>query len=260
MTHASESQHWYTKSGEPCYTVTAKAGHQRPATLADARKMGLVPGVSSILGCCAKPGLEIWKIDQAILAALTLPRIDGESSDSFVARVKVDAKETARKAAERGTAVHAAIQGFYEDGIPTPGYEPHIQGALNAVTEWGGDGPWMAERAFAHSLGFGGKVDLHGTLGGVIDFKTKEFGNDDDLKTWEEHAMQLAAYRHGLGLEKARCAIVYVSTTNPGVARLIEIPEVDLAKGWTMFYSLLHYWQAKSTYRSAFSPMEAVAA
>jgi hypothetical protein len=28
------------------------------------------------------------------------------------------------------------------------------------------------------------------------------------------------------------------------------------AKGWTMFYSLLHYWQAKNTYRSAFAGRE----
>jgi hypothetical protein len=31
----------------------------------------------------------------------------------------------------------------------------------------------------------------------VVDFKTKEFGPEDDLKTWDEQAMQLAAYREG---------------------------------------------------------------
>jgi hypothetical protein len=66
--------------------------------------------------------------------------------------------------------------------------------------------------------------------------------------------MQLAAYRQGLKLpdKNARCAIVYVSTTVPGLARLIEIPQEELVKGWRMFYSLLHYWQAKTGYTSAF--------
>lgn len=260
MIHASESQHWYTTNGEPCYTVTAKAGHQRPATLADARKMGLVPGVSTILGCCAKPGLEVWKIDQAILSALTLPKLDGESSDSFVSRVKLDAKETARKAAERGTAIHAALQGAFEDETPTPGYEAYIQGACSALEEWSGlpHGSWKAEHPFAHPLGFGGKCDLHARAPNfVCDFKTKEFDATEQLKTWDEHAMQLAAYRAGLGLSEARCAIVYVSSTVPGLCKVIEIQHEELLKGWKCFYSLLHFWQAKTGYSSSFERLAA---
>src|SRR5690349_12080652 len=41
-----KSAHWYTRSGEPMYTVTAKDGSQRKTDLRDARKLGLVPSVT----------------------------------------------------------------------------------------------------------------------------------------------------------------------------------------------------------------------
>jgi hypothetical protein len=249
VTHASESQHWYARTGQPAYTVKSRDGSDRPATLRDARKIGLVPGVSTILGCCDKPGLTHWKIEQAILSALTLPRVDGETSDAFIARVKHDAKETARKAAERGTGIHAAIQGFYEgEGIKL-GYEDHIRGAVAAVAGWAVGG-WKAEQSFAHPLGFGGKVDLHGVNAThLLDFKSKEFGPDTRLETWPEQHMQLAAYREGLGMGMARCAIVYVSATVPGLSKLIEVSEDDLSQGWECFVYLLGFWQARNRLR-----------
>ena len=65
---ASESSHWYTREGAPKYTVEAKNGNLRNTTLADARKMNLVPSVTTIIGCAAKPGLEAWKLNQMMLA------------------------------------------------------------------------------------------------------------------------------------------------------------------------------------------------
>ena len=256
MTHASESQHWYTREGEPCYTVKAKDGSDRPATLRDARKLNLVPSVTSIIRCAASPGLEYWKQQQVLMAALTLPKIDGEAEGAYLQRILNDSREQAKKAAERGTAIHAAIQGFYQGEPPSPeDFRQYVLGAQETVSKWLPSTVWVAERSFSHALGFGGKVDLCGV--GVVDFKTKEFDTTADLKTWDEHAMQLAAYRHGLGLEKARCAIVYVSSTVPGLTKLIEIQEDELQRGWTCFYSLLHYWQAKNTYRSAFERLAA---
>lgn len=257
MTHATESTHWYTRGGEPAYTVKAKAGHDRPTTLADARKMALVPSVTTIIKCAAAPGLEIWKQNQVMLAAMTLPKRQDEPEADYIRRIMEDSREQARKAAERGTAIHAAIQGYFERGSAPEEMLPHCIGTMEALIEWGTEPDPIAEASFAHPLGFGGKVDLHGKPNFVCDFKTKEFDTFNGLKTWDEHCMQLAAYRMGLGMPKARCAIVYVSTTVPGLAKLIEIPEEDLARGWTCFYSLLHFWQAKNTYRSSFEAMAA---
>lgn len=256
MIHAAESTHWYARDGSPCYTVKAKDGSDRPTTLRDARKLNLVPSVTSIIRCAAAPGLEVWKQNQVLMAALTLSRRHGESEEMYIARIVQDSKEQARKAADRGTAIHAAIQGHYEGEPPSEEYWEHVRGAVAAVDGWM-KGPWDAEKSFASALGFGGKVDLSSPWA-VADFKTKEFDSETDLKTWDEHAMQLAAYRGGLGLHRARCAIVYVSASVPGLARVMPIKEDGLLKGWGMFGSLLSYWKAKTGYDSRFE--EAVAA
>lgn len=92
-------------------------------------------------------------------------------------------------------------------------------------------------------LGYGGKVDLHSD-GWVIDIKTKD-GDLTDCQLYDEHAMQLAAYRCGLNRPDARCGILFVSRTEPCV-RFMEMPPERLAKGWAMFSALLEFWQAKN--------------
>jgi hypothetical protein len=257
MAHAAESTHWYrAENGQPCYEVMGANGQMRPTTLRDARKLNLVPSVTTIIRCADRPGLTNWMVDQGILSALTLPRLQDEPESLWLRRVKEDSKEQAKKAAERGTAIHAAIQRWFEGVMPGgPGdmYD-HCVGAEQALHEWLGKGlHCAAEESFAHSLGFGGKVDLHGwkekgDIAFVVDFKTKEFGPDDDLRTWDEHSMQLAAYREGLQMPKARAAVCYVSVSHPGVARLIEIKPDELERGWQCFKSLLSFWQAKNRY------------
>ena len=241
--HAAESTHYYRRDGAPCYEVPAKSGAMRPTTLRDARTMNLVPSVTSIIRCAAAPGLELWKQQQVLHAALTLPLIPGETEDAYLARIMADSREQAKRAAERGTAIHAWIQGVYEGSLPAD-YCEHVIGTQEAVMNWAGDGSWDTERTFAHPLGYGGKIDIS-TEGYVADFKTTEKPLDD-IKVWDEHALQLSAYREGIGAPTARCAIVYVSVTNPGQAKVIEIPEEELQRGWAMFQALLSYWYAKT--------------
>ncbi len=114
---ASEASHWYAQDGSPVYEVArAKGDGMRPTTLADARKLNLVPSVTLILGCAAKPGLDVWKLRQMFEVAYTTPRIDGESDDDFYGRVVIESKEKARLAAERGTELHAAIEEWIQYG------------------------------------------------------------------------------------------------------------------------------------------------
>lgn len=254
MTHASESLHWYTRSGETAYTVKSRDGTERNTTLRDARKLNLVPSVTSIIQCAAKPGLEFWKQNQVLLAAMTLPRREEETETDYIRRILEDSRAQAKMASERGTAIHASLQAFYQQE-PWGEHQQHVIGANEAINAHFGIMKWDAERSFASRLGFGGKVDLSSyemDCGHVIDFKTKEFGPNDELKTWDEHAMQLAAYREGLGYPDASCAIVYVSATVPGLSRLIEISHEDLAKGWKCFESLLQFWKASKGYDSSF--------
>jgi hypothetical protein len=251
MAHASESGHWYTKTGEPMYEIKGANGNMRPTTLRDARKLGLVPSVTTIIKQAAAPGLERWKINQTLLAALTLPRIDGEPEDAYLDRIIRDSGEQARKAAEKGTAIHAAIQGHFEGRACDETMWPYVKGAKEKLVEAFGEQPWVCEKSFAHRLGFGGKVDLHAPTFGayyVGDIKTKEFDSVDDKKlAWDDHAIQLAAYSMGLGYYyDAYHFNIFVSTTVPGLCHIHIWSEEEIQRGWKMFTALLEYWRAKN--------------
>lgn len=245
--HAAESGHWYGRNGEPAYTIVGANGKARPTTLRDARKLNLVPSVTTIIKVASQPGLDRWKQEQVLLAALTLPKVDDESDDDYIARILDDSKDAARSAADAGTDIHAAIEAFYM-GQQYDRHREHVQGAHNLLLSTYGHQPWVAERSFCHELGFGGKVDLHAP-GFVVDVKTKEFADPAKIDGYDEHRMQLAAYRVGLGMPQARCANLFVSRSVPGLSVLKEWTEEDISTGWQMFCHLLQFWQLKNNHR-----------
>ena len=237
-----ESGHWYTKDGHPAYTTIGKTG-ERATTLRDARKLGLLPSVTTINGMLSKAGLDTWKQQQVLLAALTLPRQDGEGEQEWLARVMQDSKATGREAAERGTAIHAVIEAYFNQVYmpEKPAYLDNIDKALNEAF---GSQLWLSEKSFGHPLGFGGKCDLMASSGFVVDFKTKE-ADLDKVDVYFEHEMQLAAYREGLGMPTARSAIVFVNGKTNQV-KLIEISQEKLQSGWECFEHLLRVYQIKN--------------
>jgi len=246
ITRAEESGHWYQIDGAPAYYITAKSGEQRSTTLRDARKLNLLPSVTTIIKCAASPGLEAWKLNQMLLAALTLPKIDGEPEESFVQRIVKDSKEHAKQAAERGSEIHAAIETFYE-GIMLANMAEYQVGVAQSIEETFGRLDFKSEKSFASKYGFGGKVDLHAE-NVVIDLKTKEFTDPKDVQAYPDNAMQLAAYRVGLGMPNAVCANVFISVTEPGLVVIKKWSEEDLQKHWLMFFSLLNFWKLKNNY------------
>src|SRR5512139_4008493 len=112
--HATEAGHWYTQDGQPHYTMIGKNGKERNCTLRDAKKLGLWPSVTMIGGQAASPPLINWKMEQAIMAALTCPIPEGTPDAERIALIKADAEERAKKARERGTLIHAWIQQGFE--------------------------------------------------------------------------------------------------------------------------------------------------
>lgn len=254
MKHAQEGGHWYTREGEPAYTTKSAKGDDRPTTLRDARKLDLVPSVTTILGVAAKPGLEIWKQNQILLAALTLPKQEGESEEAWVNRIIEDSKAQGREAADFGTQIHAQIQAHFEGRSYNPDFKGYVEGAVSAISSHFNDWEWVSEKSFAHELGFGGKCDLlvpagYKFEGFVVDIKTKDFGPDDKVAAFDEHLLQLAAYRVGLRAQRARCANVFVSRNHPGLAQVIEWSQEDLDRGWQMFQKLLEFYQLKNNIR-----------
>ena len=256
IARAAESVHWYRQDGAPQYTVKAKDNSERPTTLRDARKMNLVPSVTTVMKIAAKPGLEQWKLEQMLLAAMTLPQMEGETEKSYIARIVADSKETGKQAAEMGTRIHESIEKWFsgDRNVQHVKTAETVEEQIFAHFKTPIDQDWLVERSFADSMGYGGKVDMytepseHAPTGIVIDIKSKDFGADDKVDVYDEHRLQLAAYRHGLGIPHARCANIFVSRTHPEVVKVIEWTEEDLQIGWDMFQCLLRYWNLKHNF------------
>ena len=240
----SESSHWYTKTGESAYQVEAKNGEMRATTLRDARKLDLVPSVTTILGVASKPALNTWLQTQVLLSALTLPRGFQESEKDWLERVMADSKVQGKQAAERGTAIHGVIESFFEQRHSQE-WPEYVHNVDKAITNAFGAQLWNSEKSFAHELGYGGKIDLsaHNI---VVDFKTKET-DLAKVEPYHEHEMQIAAYCVGLGykLEECRGAIVFVNGLTNDV-KLCEISPDSLKSAWECFTHLLAFYRIKN--------------
>jgi len=251
----SESAHWYRAGDEDkcAYQILGKNGKWRQTNLRDARQWGLLPSVSAITRIEAAPGLEKYKRRQAALAATTLPGIDEIGSEKeWFAAIEKDGAEAAKDAAKEGTAIHAAVEGWFsgERTLLQAENLEYIDGAAEAVLEIVGTefidiDNFHTETAVTHPYGFGGRCDLY-TNGIVIDFKSKEFGRSTKLDVYANQGQALAAYREALGLPDARCFNIYLSRNNPGLYRVCEHPQDKLANYWEQFVALLNFWQIKN--------------
>lgn len=254
MAAASESGHYYTTTGDPAYEVEMKSrpGEMRATTVRDARKLGLLPSVTTVLNVLAKPGLEQWKRTNILHSALTLPMIDGESLDDYAKRVEQDAAEQAKKAAERGTRIHTSIEQAFL-GLPYDEQDiPFVKATFEAIDRILPVECWRAERSFAHPLGYGGKCDLHARENGgiIVDFKTKEFSEGAKLG-FDEQAMQLAAYREGFGMSEAQGINLFISVSEPGLVVAKHWTQEELNRGWEVFTHALEIWKAQKKYNPA---------
>lgn len=207
--------HWYAQDGTPTHWVENKSkGGTRPTTLRDAKKLNLVPSVTEILKVADRPALTNWKVQQAYLQAMTTPRIEGERLDDFISRCKTAEREQLDQTADIGNQIHEAIETLYH------GREPEHYGEVAMVVRdrvaelTGFDDFWIAEKTFAHPMGFGGMVDLCHPSGIVIDFKTKDFDTPPKRLAYDEHCLQLSAYAHGLEMPNARKINIFISRTN----------------------------------------------
>ena len=246
MTTASEAGRWYDRSGNPVHEVAAKKGGLRNATLRDARKLDLVPSVTSILQIKAAPALDIWKQNQILDAALSIP-VESDEGE-WKRTVKEQAGKLASDAAEDGKRIHGYLEAHYRgEAVPQAG-RPYVEGVSTLLEKECGTRQWSTERTFSHQHGFGGTADIYNSEY-LLDFKTKDFGPDDpDPKGYDNHVMQLAAYRVGLGLDGARCANVFVSRGTPGHCSIYWWTEEELQRGWKMFCACLELWNLDRNY------------
>ena len=244
----SESGHWYTQEGEPMYTIIGANGKERNTTLRDAKNLGLVPSVTTILGMVAKPALENWKIEQAINSALTLEQEELESNQEFMYRCKEHSKKIGKNAAKKGTEIHAKI----EKGFLGKSKNKIYKKIKNYLDETFPDENWIAEDSFCADLGYGGKIDLYSKSGIFVDFKTKDNleGKDPAKLVYDEHGMQLSAYAQGCNYSNPERVSIFVDRKNPEIISCHIWDKESHEKHINMFNSILNYWKLVKNYES----------
>lgn len=214
----SKPSHWYEVKGDtvlPCYQLNKVNGSGvKQPTLADAKKLGLWPSVTNILGIFDKPGLDNWKLEQAILAARTLPLKPGETEDQFCHRIVEDMDAEAGKAADFGTQIHAAISDY-----PNEPLNRDLIPFIAPVFEWLKDkGNLLFEQIVAGN-GYAGRRDLRcldaDGIPCVVDFKTQRVKNGKPA-FYNEWPLQLAAYGAPIMTPEPRLISIVIDSQTPG--------------------------------------------
>lgn len=252
-TLSPDGSHYYYPTGEPCYEVPyadPKRGN-RPTTLADARKLGLLPSVTTILRSLHKQALVDWLVEQACLAVLTSPRKEGEELDAFVQRVlhveRVQDQES-EAAKDRGTLIHKAMEAAFLGQKFDDELGPWFLPAFDEICK---RGVVVEVEQIVVGQGYAGKIDAIMDNEHEIwlwDWKTtKKLPKGD---AWPEHRLQLAAYAKAWahGDKPIRTGNVYISTVDKGSFCVCEHDD------WGTVYEqgfkpLVSVWQWMNSYQ-----------
>lgn len=244
--------HWYGQDGKPHYG----------ASLKEARESGYLPSITEVDKVIANPGLEQWKIRQAVMSALTLERkikfVDNgwygflESDADYINRILDDSRQQSRKAAKLGTVIHKLAE-RYISGKPLfyHGLREDVWTLFEPLRVW------LEERRLCGyaeliltSDYYAGKADYIDT-GMIIDFKTtfmtpadvKKDGTIKKAKIYDSWGRQLSALQAtSRGLRD--CVSVVISTNKdfPGVW-CYYWPQLELDKHYEVFKSALNIYR-----------------
>lgn len=246
--------HWYQHDGNPLHKIKALNGDLRNTTLRDARKLKLVPSVTSVLAIIDKPGLIRWQVNQGILAALTLGRKPGELDEDFLNRLYHDSRKQVMDAADEGEKIHDACEKHLTGKVVDTKYLPHAIAVRDKLDEYFPKiFDWISEKSFAHSLGFGGRVDLYSpSTGVVVDFKGKDISpTDSKVLAFEQH-YQLGGYQLGLDLPINWGLNIFFSRSHPGYAEGFAWNREKMQHGRDVFLATFGLWKALKKYDPSF--------
>lgn len=246
--------HWYTRDGQPAYTVPrAKGDGERATTLRDARKLDLLPSVTTIFQIMAKPGLDKWKLGKAIEAALDTPRDAGEPEEHWHERILARSREEVLEAADLGSRIHDAIDNWFGGQMPPVELEPYVMPALCYFNEKQFTEVEREKVVINSDMGYGGRVDLLARAGGkrlIVDFKTRRTEEGVKVTPYDFQPMQIAAYaRAAYGtLYNVYGANIYLSTTEPGRMEIVDYKPEQLQAEYDAFTSMCALWRYQKRY------------
>jgi len=235
--------HWYEReTGNPCHLIPKKNGDGMKApNKNDAKELGLVPSVTTILGIIAKPALEIWKIKKAITACIEHPQVESELDQDYVNRIVELARQEGKDAADKGSAIHEALSEWITDGVLTHDYTRHIE-AFNAWNDAYVD-TVESEKPFATNT-YGGTIDLCGNLKDgkffVADFKSQVKKNGKFVYR-PDFILQLAGYGFALFAEEFK-AFSILFDRDSGEMEVYEYTWDEICEAWVQFQNALGLW------------------
>lgn len=251
--------HWYTVTGQACHTVIGANGKQRHTTLRDARKLNLLPSVTTVLKVLDKPQLSNWRIQNAVVAAVTTPRLDGETDEAWVGRIMEAAESPMNDARDFGTALHdlMEVRATRADALQHHTVDPELKPWFPFVEDFYAD---VKEVILCESTivgeGYAGRIDLlarHHSIDGLVlnDFKTSKW-KTGKAGFYDDHARQLAAYATVLEEQYGEV----ITTRNVGINSLraeafqtrVWSPE-ERADAGLVFKQTLKLWQLINGYR-----------
>jgi hypothetical protein len=257
-----DSSHWYSLDGKPVHTQPTKDGEgQRATTLRDARKLALLPSVTSIISILDKPQLTRWKMREVAKAAIAIPGPQGEEPvERFADRAIEAAMSQVGEAADLGSRIHAAIENLMRGSAEEPSEElrPYVKPVLDWMRQVGVK-VTHSEIVLVNAVhGFAGRVDALFTWGdgfgkmGILDFKTKKTKEGEKVEAYDEHTLQLAAYaatHYGPEhLQHVVAANLFISSTEPGRLEVVKHDKAKLVAAYEAFTQMCAVWRFRKGY------------
>lgn len=240
-----ESGHYYSLDGKPAHFQPKKDGSgNRPTTVADCRKLGLLPSPTTILKLLNKPALIEWLIRQAVNAVVTSPDVPGEGLDAKIARVLDEERQQDQEsqiARDLGTDIHEAIELALNDVEWNQELRIYVAPVIDAVMKLG---RIVSTEKILVGRGCAGRTDCiveDDDFITVVDFKTAK--KLPDRGAWPEHRMQAGFYADSLGNtgdKRVRTAILYIEKEIPG--RIAVFTDEQWQSEYQKFQLLLKYW------------------
>lgn len=263
ITLPERSSHWYHRNGVPCHTVpTADGKGVRSVNLRWDRHLNLLPSSTNIISVKAKPSLDKYKIEQALMAAVTLPRLDGEGEDAFMERVVVDMESHMRAAAEFGTKIHKYCEQFHlGNNIEDPGLEPYVADYKRWFAENVKEVIWVEKVLVNEKVGYAGTADtlllLKDDRKALSDLKTQgiksrvtktkgTIKNEPAFyETWE---YQLVSYGKCLAIEPDAYISAVIDSLAPGPCHVYEWPLAGRRTAWRAYLACHYLWCVDRSY------------
>lgn len=256
ITLPEKSSHWYRRDATPCHEVPTKDGKgMRSVNLRWDRALNLLPSVTNILSVKAKPAIMDYMVTQALLAAVTLPRTEGETEDAFMERVVVDMDQHRKKASAFGSAIHSYCEEYPRIWMPDPDLEPYAADHKRWLDENVSEFLWTEKTLVNEKVGYAGTADRYVRLKdgstALLDLKTQQIKErptktkglvKNDPAFYPEFEYQLVAYGKCLDEEPDAYISVVIDSLAPGPCHVYEWPPGGRRNAWRAFLACHFLW------------------